>query len=74
MPLTLPLQKMSVEEKIQLMEALWNDLCGTPDSALTPDWHGKVLTSREALFCAGGDEFVDWESAKTRISKDLQRQ
>ena len=32
MPITLPLQTMSVEEKIQLMESFWDDLCGTADS------------------------------------------
>jgi hypothetical protein len=63
---------MSVEEKIQLMEALWNDLCATADPALTPDWHGEVLVSRGVLFRAGEDEFSDWESAKTRISDDLK--
>ena len=72
MPLTLPLQNMSVEEKIRLMETLWNDLCGRADRPLTPDWHGEVLASREALVLAGEGEFIDWESAKARISDDLK--
>ena len=28
----LPLEKMSVEEKIQAMESIWDDLCGRADS------------------------------------------
>jgi hypothetical protein len=72
MPITLPLQKMSVEEKIQVMESIWDDLCVTAGSTLTPEWHGKVLASREQAVLAGEDEITDWELAKNRIADDLQ--
>jgi len=29
MPITIPLEKMSFEEKMQTMELLWDDLCQT---------------------------------------------
>jgi Putative addiction module component len=72
MPITLPLQTMSVEEKIQVMESIWDDLCDTAGSTLTPDWHGSILTARKAALKAGNDEVLDWETAKKKISQDIQ--
>jgi hypothetical protein len=72
MSITLPLKKMSAEEKIQVMESLWDDLCGTAGSTLSPDWHRKVLAERKAAVLAGEDEIIDWETAKKKISEDLQ--
>ena len=72
MSITLPLKKMSAEEKIQVMESLWDDLCGTAASTLSPDWHRNVLAERNAAVLAGEDEIIDWETAKKKISEDLQ--
>jgi len=67
MEITLPLEKMSTEEKIQAMEIIWNDLCGKADNIPSPFWHKKVLQEREDRINKGDDEFVDWNSAKKQI-------
>ena len=67
MSITLPLKEMSAEEKIQVMESIWDDLCGTAGSTLSPDWHGHVLADRKAAVLAGKDEIIDWETAKQKI-------
>lgn len=72
MSITLPLNKMSAEEKIQVMESIWDDLCSTAGSSLSPGWHGNVLTDRKAAVLAGEDEIIDWETAKQKISEELQ--
>ena len=72
MSITLPLKEMSAEEKIQVMESIWKDLCRTAGSKLSPNWHGNILADREAAFLAGEDEILDWEIAKKKIAEDLQ--
>ncbi len=72
MPIKLPLKEMSAEEKIQAMESLWADLCGTAGSTLSPDWHEDVLSNRSAAFKDGEDEILDWEVAKKKISEDVR--
>ena len=72
MSITLPLKDMSAEEKIQVMEYLWKDLCATAGSALSPNWHQEVLFAREAALQAGDMEIMDWEAAKKKISEDIQ--
>jgi len=67
----LPLEKMSVEEKIQAMESIWDDLCDRADSLASPAWHGEVLADRESALQGGDDEVIDWETAKQNIIKQL---
>jgi hypothetical protein len=71
MPISLPLDTMTTEEKIQAMESIWNDLCRHADSLASPDWHKTVLAEREAAIERGEDEFVDWATARRAIKKDL---
>jgi len=71
MGVALPLEKMSIEEKIQAMETLWDDLCKKADSVLSPPWHEKVLNDRENAIASGKDEFIDWNKAKKKIDKSI---
>lgn len=68
---TLPLEKMSVEEKLQAMESLWDDLCSKAGVITSPPWHGDVLAEREARHKHGADEFEDWEAAKRNIKNKV---
>lgn len=67
MEIFLPLEQMSIEEKIRAMETIWDDLCKKADSLMSPVWHGKVLAEREEQFKNGNAEFIDWEEAKKQI-------
>lgn len=63
----IPLEKMSVEEKIRAMELLWDDLCKNAGDITSPAWHEDVLAERDAMLKRGEDQFEDWESAKRHI-------
>jgi hypothetical protein len=66
--LTLPLEEMTVTEKLQVMEELWSDLCCNQDQIPVPQWHKDILDKREELVKQGKATFVDWETAKKRIA------
>jgi len=68
---TIPLDKMSVEEKIQAMESLWDDLCRKTGGVSSPLWHEEVLAERDAMHQRGDDEFEDWDAAKRNIRNKL---
>lgn len=63
----LPLSEMSVEEKLQAMEALWEDLSRNAASLESPSWHEEVLRERDRQIEAGEASFMDWEQAKAQI-------
>ena len=72
MAISLPLNKMSAEEKIEVMESIWTDLVETAGSTLSPEWHKSVLKERELAALSGEDAVLDWDIAKRKILKDLQ--
>jgi hypothetical protein len=68
MPSTLPLNEMTVAEKLSAMEAIWDDLCHRGETIPSPAWHGEVLAERERLVARGEATFSDWEEARGRIA------
>jgi len=60
----LPLDTLTIEEKIQVMETLWNDLCARAEGVASPAWHQSVLQQREDALQVKEEEFTDWEAAK----------
>ena len=68
MPVELPIKQMTLEEKLQAMEALWDDLC-RQDAVVVPQWHKDLLDERERAVKDGKAHFVDWEQAKKDISE-----
>ncbi len=73
MNITLPLDKMTVEEKLRLMEEIWADLSRNPDSIPIPEWHLEVLREREQLVKEGKAEYVDLETAKREVEEMIAR-
>ena len=69
MSVTLPLSEMSLPEKLQLMEALWEDLSRNSGVLESPEWHGTVLQEREGRILKGETHFIDWEEAKKEIRR-----
>jgi len=64
---TLPIENLSVADKLLLMERLWYDLSRRPADIPSPDWHGEILAEREAAVRDGRTAFVDWDDAKERL-------
>lgn len=60
------IEKLNIQEKLQMMESLWDSLCASPAIA-PPAWHGDILADREQAILDGSDEFEDWESAKVTL-------
>jgi len=49
MPISvLPLNEMSVEEKLETMETIWASLSANPEAIESPAWHEEELREREA--------------------------
>ena len=68
----LPLNEMTVQEKLAVMESLWEDLSRSPDAIESPEWHKEVLDERRQRVADGTAQFEDWEKAKTKIREKLR--
>lgn len=67
MEATLPLDKMTVAEKLRAMETLWADLSRNEAKIKSPAWHGGMLRQREARVQSGAEKFMNWETAKKQL-------
>jgi hypothetical protein len=72
MSANLPLHEMSFEEKLQAMEALWEDLSREPDRIDSPGWHHDVLKETGSRVESGKATFSDWEKAKVSVGDRLK--
>jgi putative addiction module component (TIGR02574 family) len=66
----LAIDKMTIEEKIQTMEALWDDLCQHEEAMPVHDWQKEILDERQRMIERGDSKFSGWEEAKKRIVKE----
>ena len=71
MGITLPLEKMTTEDKIRTMEIIWEDLCKKAESIPSPSWHKDILEEREKVIENGKEEFIDWSEAKKQIEDKI---
>jgi len=69
MQYSLPLQEMSLSDKIRVMEDIWIDLSAKKSGYSPPEWHGDILKERKRRLESGEIGFTDWEVAKKEIRK-----
>ena len=72
MSIKLPLDEMTVQEKIAAMESLWEDLSRSPEAIESPAWHKDILDQRQQRIADGTAQFEDWEKAKGKIHEKLR--
>ena len=65
------LRQLSRNEKLKLMEALWEDLSRPDGEFESPAWHAKELAETEQRLAEGKEEVMDWEKAKERLRSKL---
>jgi hypothetical protein len=65
--------RMSREEKLRAMEALWADLSRDESEIDSPDWHRVTLRETEGSLREGKAKFSDWQDAKRRLRRKAGR-
>ena len=60
-------KRMPLNQKLRVMEMIWDDLCQHADAIEPPDWHRKELAETETRRQAGIEEPMDWNEAKKTL-------
>ncbi len=63
---TLEIEKMSISERIQAMEILWNSLMSSSNEIDSPKWHYDVLNQRIKKVKNGEAEFISLDDLASR--------
>jgi len=63
------ISKMSVLERFQIMEALWESLTCEPAGIKSPKWHEDILSDRKEKIERGDAGFISLEELKSKHGK-----
>jgi putative addiction module component (TIGR02574 family) len=64
--------QLPLSEKLQIMEAIWEDLCTHAKGVPTPAWHKELLDAREKAVTDGKEEILDWDAVKNSLGQKRQ--
>jgi putative addiction module component (TIGR02574 family) len=60
---------LSPSEKLQLVEDLWDDLAGKPESVSVHEWQKRELARRKANLVKNPTSGLSWEQVKQRVRR-----
>lgn len=70
--IVLPLEKMTIAEKLEAMDLIWADLHQRADELPVPDWHLAELKKSEMALANGEDEFMDFDQAMADVRQAIR--
>ena len=62
---SIEIKKMSVIERLQAMEAIWDSLLYEESEIESPEWHKNILEERKRKIEDGKAEFISLKVLKT---------
>lgn len=68
----LPLNKMTINEKLVAINQIWDDLLRNPDEIPSPDWHREVLAARAERVKTGQAHFKDLQTVKFELRSEFK--
>jgi putative addiction module component (TIGR02574 family) len=61
--------QLSVAERIQLVEDIWDSIIAAPEALELSDWQKQELDRRIASFAQNPDQGISWEELKEKLRK-----
>lgn len=58
---------LTIDEKLQLIEELWDDVCSNPEAIPLPDWQKEELLKRKAKFEQNPNSGKSWDEVKSKL-------
>ena len=58
------IKKMSLAERLQTMEAIWDSLLYENEDIESPEWHNKIIEKRIAKIKGGKAKFISLSDLK----------
>ena len=68
----LPLNKMTINEKLVAINQIWDDLLRNPDEVPSPEWHKEVLAARAERVRTGQAHFKDLQTVKSELQSEFK--
>ncbi len=72
-PTTPSIFDLSLSEKLQLVQDLWDDVAATPEAVPVYDWQKQELARRKANLLKNPASGLSWEEVKRRVRSRFGR-
>lgn len=63
---------LSVEERIDFVQSLWDHIAATPKQVPVPDWHRRIIRERLESYRADHTAGRPWADVRTEIEAKLR--
>lgn len=63
------IKKMSVSQRLEVMEEIWDTLCHETVEISSPIWHGKILEGRKKKMDSGDANFLTLDQVRSRFRR-----
>lgn len=60
-------RQLPLAEKLQIMEAIWEDLRARAEEVPVPTWHKELLDERRKAVEEGREEVFEWDAVKDSL-------
>jgi putative addiction module component (TIGR02574 family) len=64
---------LSIDDKINYVESLWDRIAARPEDVPIPDWHREIIRERLAAYRANPDQSKEWEEVEREIASELSK-
>jgi putative addiction module component (TIGR02574 family) len=62
---------LSVDDKIDYVQSLWDRIAARPEDVPVPDWHREIINERLAAHPANKDQSKPWEEVEKEITAEF---
>ncbi len=63
------IKSLPIENRIMLMEELWDSLCHENEEMKSPSWHKEILADRMQAIQSGKSKFISIDELKIAINE-----
>lgn len=63
------LQKMTLQEKLQMVSVIWDSIANDSDEDISPSWHKDELRKRQSAIQNKSIQFEDWSVVKKELQE-----
>lgn len=64
--------ELSVDERIDFVQSLWDRIAATPEQVPVPDWHRRIIRERLESYRTSPGEGRSWADVRTEIADKLR--
>jgi putative addiction module component (TIGR02574 family) len=61
------IHQLPLREKLQIMEAIWDDLRANAEKLPVPQWHKDILEARLKAVEEGREKVLEWDEVKRTL-------